>query len=137
MTTRRTALIALLALAASAGSTAAQAPQRPAGQPQARTARPERQVICRGAAIPTGWLLVDNLKDRSMCGGENSAVYNAYNVWAIERHDNRPAGSEMTVCASAQTPAGWTVVDVFRQVDVCGHPSDPFIVNVKRIRKSR
>lgn len=131
-----TALAALVALASAAG--AQQQQPQPAGRTTAPAgSRPERQIICRGASIPQGWLLVDNLKERSMCGGENTAIYNAYNVWAIERHDNRPAGSEMTVCASAPTPPGWTVVDVFRKNDVCGHPSDPFAVNVKRIRRSR
>ena len=139
MSNRRKAMTALAALVALAGiAPAAGAQQQPAARGSAPAGpRPERQIICRGAAIPQGWLLVDNLKERTMCGGENTAVFNAYNVWAIERYDNRPAGSEMTVCASTPTPPGWTVVDVFRKNDVCGHPTDPFAVNVKRIRRGR
>jgi hypothetical protein len=41
------------------------------------------------------------------------------------------------VCASAPVPQGWTVVDVFRKSDDCGQPTDPFAVNVKRIRRTR
>ena len=143
MSNRRKALTALVVVAALAGPAPAAGAQQPPPQPATRRDAPaagqrvERQIICRGAAIPQGWLLVDNLKERSMCGGENTTIYNLYNVWAIERHDNRPVGSEMTVCASSPTPPGWTVVDVFRKNDVCGHPTDPFVVNAKRIRKGR
>ena len=98
--------------------------------------RGERRIICRGAPIPAGWILVDDLKDRTMCGGENPAVYNAYNVWAIERYDNRSAGSYMEVCASSPMPPGWNLVDMYRNKDTCGHPSDAFVVNAKRIRKA-
>lgn len=133
------ALGALAALALPGRGAGAQAPAARVtkDQPAASGQRVERQIICRGAAIPAGWLLVNNLKDRTMCNGQNDAVYNATNVWAIERFDNRTTGSEMTVCASSPTPSGWVVVDVFRKNDVCGQPSDPFAVNAKRIRRTR
>jgi hypothetical protein len=132
------ALAALAAVASLAGAAGAQQPARVTKDaPGAPGQRVERQIICRGAAIPAGYLLVDNLKERSMCSGQSDAVYNSYNVWAVERYDNRAPGSEMTVCASAPTPAGWTVVDVFRKNDVCGQPTDPFAVNAKRIRRGR
>lgn len=99
--------------------------------------RGERRIICRGAAIPTGWLLVDDLRDRTMCEGSNPAVLRLYNVWAIERYDNRPIGTVIEVCAAAVTPDGWELVDVYRSKELCGHPGDAFIVNVKRIRRVR
>jgi uncharacterized protein YbdZ (MbtH family) len=99
--------------------------------------RPERSVVCRGAAIPAGWILVDDLRDRNSCDGQNPAALNAYNVWAIERLDTQPVGSEVRVCAAAPTPAGWVVVDVFRDRDACGHPPELFIANVKTIRRAR
>jgi hypothetical protein len=94
------------------------------------------QYICRGAPVPAGWIVTDDIRDRERCGGENVATLNAYNVWVIRRHDNRPAGSTMDVCANNPTPAGWMLVDVFRSREVCGHPENPFIVNVKRIRRT-
>ena len=106
---------------------------------QRRTAAPRgaRTTICRGSAIPAGWVLVDDMREPTMCGGENASVLNAYNVWAIERFDNRAVGTTIDVCASAITPDGWQLVDVFRDKDACGHPNDAFVANVKRIRRVR
>ena len=99
--------------------------------------RRERQIICRGAAIPSGWVLVDDLRDHTMCDGSNPAVVNAYNVWAIERYDSRPIGTVIQMCAAAETPDGWTVVDLYRDRELCGHPDDLWAVNVKKIRRVR
>ena len=99
--------------------------------------RRERQIICRGAAIPAGWVLVDDLRDGSMCDGGNPAAVNAYNVWAIERYDARPVGTTIRMCAAAETPEGWTVVDLYRDRELCGHPDDLWAVNVKTIRRVR
>ena len=93
------------------------------------------QYICRGAAVPSGWLVTDAIRDRQLCSGDNPATLNAYNVWVIKRYDIRPAGFMMDVCANTPTPPGWVLVDVFRSKDVCGHPENPFVVNVKRIRR--
>ena len=103
--------------------------------PQARKANRQRQIICRGATIPTGWILIDDLRDTSMCGGDNPRFVNMYNVWAIEKFDHLQPGAELTVCASAPTPAGWTLVDVYRDKSLCGHTEDLFATNVKVIRK--
>ncbi|MGH7662914.1 MAG: hypothetical protein ACRENI_01255 [Gemmatimonadaceae bacterium] len=97
--------------------------------------RPQRTIVCRGAAIPAGWILVDDTRDSSMCGGENPSVVRLYNVWAIERYDLQPVGAVIEVCAAAPTPAGWELVDVYRDKSRCGHPPENFIVNVKRIRR--
>lgn len=96
----------------------------------------ERRIICRGAPIPAGFILVDDLRDRDSCGGENPAALNAYNVWAIERTEGRLKGTIMEVCAATPTPAGWTLVDVYRARERCGHPETIFTANVKRIRKN-
>lgn len=87
--------------------------------------------------MPVGWVLVDDLRESSMCGGENPATLNAYNVWAIERYDNRPVGTMLLMCASMPTPPGWIVVDVYREKNACGHPDEAFAVNVKRIQRAR
>ena len=101
------------------------------------SARRERQIICRGAAIPSGWVLVDDLRDHTMCEGSNPAIVNAYNVWAIERVDARPAGTTIQMCAAGETPEGWMVVDLYRDRELCGHPDDLWAVNVKKIRRVR
>lgn len=125
---RRSLLCAALLLAGAALPSSADAQQR--------AARGERRIVCRGAAIPAGWILVDDLRDRSMCSGENPAILRMYNVWAIERIDNRAVGTVIQVCAAAPTPAGWELVDVFRDPSSCGHPTEPFTANVKRIRRA-
>jgi hypothetical protein len=125
---RRTPLFALLLLAGAVLPSAAEA--------QSRAIRGERRIVCRGATIPAGWILVDDLRDRSMCSGENPTILRMYNVWAIERIDNRPGGTVIQVCAATPTPTGWELVDVFRDPASCGHPTDPLAVNVKRIRRA-
>ena len=127
-------LIALFALSATASAQATSSGtqvRKDGGAP-----RGQRNIVCRGAAVPSGWILVDDLRDTNSCGGDNPAALNAYNVWAIEKVTDRPSGSVIEVCASTPTPAGWTLVDVFRDKDRCGHPSELFAANVKRIRKN-
>lgn len=133
-----------LGLSLAAPPAAAQGAARPAsGQPGTTVSkdrqsgpRRERTIICRGAPIPTGWILVNDMRDPSSCGGENPATLNAYNVWSIERTEGRLSGTIIDACAGAQTPTGWTLVDVFRDRELCGHPEGPFVANVKRIRKN-
>ena len=96
----------------------------------------KRMIACRGAAIPAGWILVDDLRDPSQCDGGNPAAVKLYNVWAVEQYVGRPAGSTLVVCASSPTPEGWSLVDVYRNKDLCGHPEELYALNVKRIRKN-
>ena len=144
------ALSLALAIPSSAADLLAQTPSRPPGGPTpggaiVRPAVPrrienrkgERNIVCRGATLPDGWVVVDDMRDKTMCGGENPAVLNSYNVWAIERIDNRPTGATIDLCASTPTPEGWVLVDLFRIKDMCGHPSQLFMVNVKRNRRAR
>ena len=95
------------------------------------------QQICRGAPIPAGWILVNDARDPSRCGGDNPAALSILNIWIIERIDTRKVNATMDVCAMAPTPDGWALVDVYRRNDRCGRPSDAFVVNVKRIRRVR
>ena len=145
-----TALTLALASPWTAADLRAQTPSRPPDSPAPggaviRPAVPrrienrkgERNIVCRGAPLPAGWIVVDDMRDKTMCGGENPSVLNSYNVWAIERIDNRPTGATVDMCASTPTPEGWVLVDLFRVKEMCGHPSQQFTVNVKRIRRAR
>ena len=96
-----------------------------------------RQTICRGAAVPTGFAIVDYDRDRTRCGGDNPAALQAWNVVVIERFDNRSVDSTMEICAASPAPSGWVLLDVFRDNRRCGRPTDPFTANVKRIRRAR
>ena len=98
--------------------------------------RRERTILCRGAEIPNGWVLVNDMRDPNSCGGDNPATLNAYNVWSVEKVQGRAIGTVIDICAAARTPAGWVVVDVYRDRDMCGHPDGLFVANVKRIRRS-
>ncbi len=98
-------------------------------------AKGDRKLICRGAEVPSGWILVDDVKDPSTCGGENPAVLNQNNVWVIEKHEAMAAGALIDVCVTAPIPKGWSLVDIFRDKSKCGHPADLWAANVKRLRK--
>jgi hypothetical protein len=129
----------LLGIVAPTRAVLAQAPAPTAttrSQPTPSTRR-ERQLVCRGATVPAGWALVDDTRDPSMCAGDNPSVARFFNIWVIERIDRVPVGGSVEVCAGAPTPEGWVLVDIYRAKEVCGHPDDPFVANVKRIRRSR
>lgn len=96
----------------------------------------KRQIICRGAKIPAGWVLVDDLRDTAQCDGTNPAAVKIYNVWTIEQIEGRASGSVIEICTTTPTPAGWALVDVFRDRERCGHPEELFGANVKKIRKN-
>lgn len=115
----------------------AQTMDQRAAQRRPPSGRGARNTVCRGEAIPAGWILVDDMREATMCGGSNTTALNTYNVWAIERYDNRPVGTVIEVCASTITPEGWQLVDIFRDKEACGHPADVFVANVKRIRRVR
>ena len=105
--------------------------------PGAANAYANRQLICRGGRIPEGWVLVDDVRDRSQCDGSKPSVLRLYNVWVLERFDDRMVGTVIDVCAATPIPEGWELVDVFRAKELCGHPDDALMVNVKRIRRIR
>ncbi len=140
------ALAAVLALG-SASSLTAQTPPTSTNRqriiasgarlPGAANAYANRQLICRGGAIPEGWVLVDDVRDPSQCEGSNPSALRLYNVWVIERYDDRMVGTVIDICAATPIPDGWALVDVYRAKELCGHPDAALTVNVKRIRRIR
>lgn len=132
-------LCALAGLFIASGAAAAQGNPTQRGPIRAEppSGDDSRQYICRGAAVPAGFIVTDDIRDRQMCGGDNPTTLNAYNVWVIERYDRMPVNGTMDVCAAMPTPPGWVLVDVFRRKDRCGHPEGVFDVNVKRIRRAQ
>jgi hypothetical protein len=130
-------IFAALSLAAGVASAQATPPNRDPIRAAAPTGDDSRQYICRGAAVPAGFIVTDDIRDRQMCGGENTTTFNAFNVWVIERYDRMPVNSTLDVCAASPTPPGWVLVDIYRRKDRCGHPDGVFDVNVKRIRRTQ
>ena len=126
----------VMSLAAPASAAAQQPTRTVARTKPGVVVQGQRQIVCRGAAIPKGWILVDDLRDSNQCDGKNPAAVKSYNVWAVEKYEGRPSGTVITVCAASPTPEGWTMVDVYRAKELCGHPDELFGLNVKRIRKS-
>ena len=139
--------LAVALVAGSASSLAAQPlPANPNRQsviaagarlPGAANAYANRQLICRGGAIPPGWVLVDDVRDPGQCEGSNPSALRLYNVWVIERFDDRMVGTIIDICAATPIPEGWALVDVYRAKELCGHPDSALTVNVKRIRRIR
>lgn len=129
------AALAALPLRPAGAQARAQVVASPDASPASSVAKGERQLICRGGSIPSGWILVDDVKDATTCRGDNPAILNTFNVWAIEKYEGRPVGTLMDVCATAPTPKGWVLVDVYRDKATCGHPQESWGANVKRIRK--
>jgi hypothetical protein len=87
--------------------------------------------ICRGSPIPLGWIKVNDDWSPTSCGNPSSLTYN---VWYIERYDDKPVGSTMRVCSSASTPPGWVDINYDWSPTSCGHPSS-ITNNVKYIRR--
>lgn len=123
-----TALIAAVLFAPTQLSAQVQQPRAPSLQ---------RQIVCAGATVPDGWIWVNDLRDLTICGGDRPGVERMYNVWVIERVENRPLGTVIDICAAAPTPSGWVLMDVFRSRLLCGHPDELYVANVKRIRRTR
>ncbi len=134
-----TLLGAIIALFVLTGTAAGQA--TPANRSPIRSGAPSgddsRQYVCRGATIPAGFIVTDDIRDRQLCGGGNVTTLNSFNVWVIERFDRLPVNSMLDVCAAMPIPTGWVLVDVYRRKDRCGHPDGMFDVNVKRIRRTQ
>ena len=105
--------------------------------PGAANAYANRQLICRGGSIPDGWVLVDDVRDPAQCEGSNPTALRLYNVWVIERYDDRMVGTVIDICAATPIPEGWVLVDIYRAKELCGHPDAALTVNVKRIRRVR
>lgn len=86
-----------------------------------------RLNICHDSPFPSGWIQTDDDYSATTCP---SSV--TYNVWQIDRYDNKPVGSFMTVCSDAATPSGWTVTNTGWSATTCGHTSGG-VKTIKRV----
>jgi hypothetical protein len=98
-------------------------------RPQIDEARTVKD-ICYNTPVPPGWIQTSDYYSPVICGG----VSTASNVLVIERHTDKPIGTEMNVCASSPTPAGWIKFGESYNPAICGQPSY-FTNNYKAIRK--
>ena len=64
-----------------------------------------RQIICRGAPYPRGWVAVDYVDGGSTCGPTaNSGTYSGV---VIQRLAVYPGGTLLIVCAGQSIPRDW------------------------------
>jgi hypothetical protein len=105
--------------------------QQKGSQPMAANVATLSQSMCAGGAVPSGWILVNDQWNPTSCGNPTSIVYN---VWIIDRYDDKPVGSVMSACAAAPTPSGWIIVNTQWNPTTCGHPTS-IVNNVKQIRR--
>jgi len=122
--------LALVAVAfAGCASYDADTRQSPSVRPQLNQSRAVAE-ICYNVPVWEGWIRTGDYYKPVICGG----VPTASNVLIIERHTDKPIGTEMSVCASELTPAGWTRIGESYDPTTCGRYS--FITNNrKQIRK--
>lgn len=90
----------------------------------------ETQWICAGT-LPTGWLKIGGQWNPTQCGNPTH-IYE--NVWLIERYDNKPVGSVMTVCAQP-IPSGWVKIGGSWNPTACGSPTHitENVIKIKRL----
>jgi hypothetical protein len=62
--------------------------------------------ICRARGAPSGWVVVAYEIGGRDCPPPRDAE-NPYTVSVIERHDRRPVGSQVAICADQRVPRGW------------------------------
>ena len=91
----------------------------------------QTEKVCAGP-IPTGWIKVNDSFDPTSCGKPTVITYN---VWTIERYDNKPVGAQLLAC-SAPAPPGWAVVNQAWNPTTCGHPSvnSSNVMTIKRLK---
>jgi hypothetical protein len=87
------------------------------------------QSVCAGQ-VPTGWIKINDSWNPTTCGNPTSI---SYNVWTIERYDNKPAGAQMRACFGS-VPNGWAMVGSTWDPTACGHPTS-ISNNVMTIRR--
>jgi hypothetical protein len=88
------------------------------------------QTICAGP-IPAGWLKTNDAWSPTSCGNPTMITYN---VWTIERYDNKPIGAIMTVC-NQTVPSGWATINTSWNPLTCGHPTSNVknVIQIKRL----
>jgi hypothetical protein len=80
----------------------------------------QTERICAGTTIPAGWVRVNDFNDFFTCGRPISPFI--YNVWVIERIDNKFRGDVIVAC-NGTPPTGWAVKNRFWDPLSCGHPT--------------
>ncbi len=88
------------------------------------------EEICADSVVPQGWITTDVYWQPAKC----SQPYRIPNVAKIQRYDDKPVGTTMTVCSLAPTPGGWTQQDSYWQPALCGQPTSKSN-NVKTIKR--
>ena len=89
--------------------------------------------ICDTEPLPKGWAKTGDTWNPTKCRNTSGIEYN---VWIIERYNDKPAGAEMEVCSVTPTPEGWAETSTRWNPTTCGHPSS-IINNVKKIKKAK
>ena len=74
--------------------------------------------ICRGAAMPHGWVAVRYTADEHACPKRLDAD-NPYTLAVIYRYADLPIGASLTVCADQPRPANWTLASDEAARDGC------------------
>ena len=95
----------------------------------------EARRICANTPISQGWILVN--KHRVIGGDCGNPPPDIYNVWEIERYDDKPINSTMTACI-VQVPTNWVRIDTYFDPVRCGYrPGSGTAHNVMRIQRVR
>jgi hypothetical protein len=87
--------------------------------------------ICAIAAVPYGWIKINDEWNPNECGNPSSKTYN---VSIILRYDILPVGSLIDVCVKAPTPNGWVQQRTRWNPQGCGHPKNN-VQNMKTIKR--
>jgi hypothetical protein len=111
---------------APAGGASASAPSE--GAPPAP---PETRTLCAGEAVPAGFVKVNDSWDPARCG---KPAAETWNVWTVQRYDDRPVGFVMDQCTEAAIPEGWVLVAMRSVPEACGHPKGA-ATNVAKVRR--
>ena len=117
---------ALLAASMILGSTLAAGPGAAVIAPSLSA----RQTVCAGQGVP-GWILVDDSWNPTACGNPTSI---SYNVWTLERFDDKPVGAQMRACFGP-VPPGWRIEKAAWDPTACGYPTSisDNVMTIKRV----
>lgn len=71
------------------------------------------QQICAGAAVPSGWVIIDSVTDFTMCGGFSN------DAERIEQISTLGPGATVIACSGQTLPSGWVVRDIATDFTRC------------------
>jgi hypothetical protein len=95
---------------------------------------PTIERVCAGTIRP-GWARIDDQADpASPC--KTNDPNNPYNVWLIEKLDDRPAGSTVEICRVPVVPLRWYKTQSKWDGVRCGHPKEHGEDNIMIIRRA-